>query len=482
MNTQRFGKKPSRSLTTLRQTIHWESVVRLMLFSFVICLVGANSAAALPRNLNVGRPGSTGVITLPPLGPTVAPVVNAAADFSAAPSTPTSVGLRWFNQGAPQTLLKRSVNGGPWSVIQTYGELPVNAYSSFLDSSATLNAENCYIVTVTDGANSWSALSTPIRCAFTRDGRDLPVHRLQLRLRVPNVSGAATDDDVEVRLQSPSWLVPTVTNWRPAGNSTWIDSTADDFERGSNRKYDLMLTHISQASDITMITISKTGNDDLCIAELELLIDGQSAFQRTFGDQIATCAWVTVANLLTVDFDELRTNLTWNMLSLPTFVGINGAGLRSVIEATFAHELYGSGGLRNGGTTTSQRLSESRLHVSVPIVVYDVFLLGDVDSSVHFDLVMTPAVVNGIPKVKISVENPDADSQDLLGYFLPILGWKILYEVSETIEDKLADIAPFSLDQPPLSGIHVCFTQDAGIGACFDSSSRQQKRVPVLSR
>lgn len=454
------------------------SCMRLVLFSLILCVIGATNASALKL---VGKfdPSSPGKIG--PVGPQIDNGVHAAQDFTIGRQGPTQVGLRWWNKGAPQTRISRSVNGGQWTTIQTYGALPVDTYIDFQDLGATINAENCYVVTVSDGVNSFSSLSTPQRCAFTRDGRDLPVHRLQLRLRIPDVSGAGTDDDVEIRLQTPSWLVPTVTNWQPRGNSSWIDSTADDFERGSNRTYDLMLTNVSQVSDITQITISKTGDDDFCIAELELRIDGQPAFQRTFGDQAATCAWVTAGNVVSIGFNELRTSSTWNNLGLPIFTGIDGAGLRSVVQTIFAHMLHGQGELRNGGTTTSQRTSETRLRMSVPIIVYDASILGDVDSTVYFDLVINPVVEDGITKAEMSVENPDADSSDLLGYFLPILGWKILYETSETIEDKLADIDPSDLGSSPLPGTRVCFSPDAGIGVCFDSSPRQRQFVPRTS-
>ena len=470
-------------LIALRRTDSYRSGIRLAFFSLALCLGGVTDASALQRvgGFTPGPPGKIG-----PVGPQYAPVVNAAQDFTIGGRETTQVALRWWNKGAPQTLIYRSVNGGQWTTIKTYGEIPVDTYVDFQDLNAASNAENCYVVAVTDGVNSWSALSTPMRCAFTRDGRTsdgqpLTVHRLQLRIRVPNVSGAATDDDVEIRLQSPSWLVPTVTNWSPAGNSTWIDSTANDFERGSDRTYDLMLTNVAQVSDITLITISKPkGTDDMCIAELQLLIDGQSAFQRTFGDQAATCAWVTAANLLAVTFNDLRTSDAWNNLGLPTFTGINGAGLRSRVEATFAHKLHGKGEIRNGGTTTSQRISESKLHVSVPIIVNDT-PLGDVDSTVYFDLVMSPVIVNGTAATVLSVENVDADSFDLLALFFPVVVTPILYGISTEIEDQVAALDSFTIDQPPLPGTRTCFTPDAGIGLCFDSSARWQGYAPVAS-
>jgi hypothetical protein len=436
---------------------------RFMVLSLVLGLGGISNASALGKLTGIG---TTTPVVIGPVGPETEPLVTAPASFSITSRGVNEVGLRWWNRGAPQTLLYRSLDSGAsWALIRNFGALASNSYTAFTDVTALANAENCYLLVATDGI--FERKSTPQRCAFTRDGRDLPVHRLQLRLRVPNVSGAATDDDVEIRLQSPSWLVPTVTNWSPAGNSTWIDSTANDFERGT-RTYDLMLTNVAQASDITMITVSKPkGTDSMCIAELQLLIDGRSAFQRTFGDTATTCAWVTAAQSFSITFNELRASAAWNALSLPTFVGIDGAGLRSRIEATFAHKLHGKGELRNGGTTGSRRVSESRLKVSVPIKIYDT-PLGDVNSTVYFDMVMKPVVVNGVTTTVMAVENADADSFDLLALFFPAVVTPILYGISTDIEKQVADIGSVTLEPSPLSGTHVCFTPDAGIGVCFD--------------
>src|SRR3546814_16724829 len=116
---------------------------------------------------------------------------------------------------------------------------------------------------------------------------------------------------------------------------------------------------------------------------------------------------------------------------------------------------------------TTGRADEGRLHVVVPIVVYDVPVLGDVDSDVRFDLVMTAAG-------KLSIENVDADSSDVLQYFLPIVGWKVLYETSERIESALGGMRPPGGGSSPLPGTRPCFTADGGVGVCFD---RDRKRV-----
>lgn len=476
MNTHHGIRQASVSVLALRHTLRRRPHVQRALGALMLCCTWMHNVTALPIGSFDHTPTSPGTLApSDPGGPIYAPIVNVPLAFTITGRDATWVGLSWWQQDTPQTHVMRSVNGGPWTTIKTYGALPLNAMFQFTDQQATPDAEHCYVVVATDG---WTRLSTPQRCALTRDGRDFPVHRLQLRLRVPDIANAGTDDDVKVSLQSPAGMVTAVTNWYPAGNHTWIDSTADDFERssgapnGARSLYDLMVTNISQASDITIISVSKTGHDDLCIAEVELRIDGTLAFQRTFGDTATTCVWVTNDHSLFIDFDELRADYTWRRMSPNTFTGFNGAGLRSLIEAHFAHTLHGSEAeLRNGGTTVTQYLSASRLHVAVPLVVRDVWwgpvYLGDVDSTVSFDLVLTPVEVHGVPKTQLSIENVDADSYDLLVIFLPLPVVPMLYEISSQIEDRLKDLGAFILDSPSGSSV-LCFTppQEPGISLC----------------
>src|SRR3546814_18427825 len=77
--------------------------------------------------------------------------------------------MRWWNQGAPQTKVSRSIGGGAWSVIQTFGPLPANAYIDFRDLQAAPETENCYRVAASDGLNAFSALYTPALCVSTHD-------------------------------------------------------------------------------------------------------------------------------------------------------------------------------------------------------------------------------------------------------------------------------------------------------------------------
>jgi hypothetical protein len=390
--------------------------------------------------------------------------VQKALDFNIGSYGTTRVNLRWWNVAARQTRVLRSVNGGPWSEIQVFGPLPDKAYIDHVDLQATANTENCYRIATSTGTGVGPSFNTPARCVITREvrpGINLRVYRLQLRLRVANVADAGTDDALEVRLQSPSWLVPTVTNWKPAGNSTWVDSTANDFERGSDKVYDLMLDNVATLPDITQVTLAKPGSDSLCVAGLDLYSNGLLAYSRTYGDTAATCAPVGGDAVLSVDYNALRSSAPWQQVGTVIPTGYDGASLRAIIEAYFGHGLHGFGELRNGGTISNTRASEDRLNVSVPIRVHDVPILGDVDSDVRFDLVLTP---NG----RMSIENVDADSSDVLGYFLPVVGWGLLYGISSGIEATLEDMKPVGSSAPLPPGTHPCFTQDGGVSVCFD--------------
>src|SRR3546814_16277641 len=98
--------------------------------------------------------------------------------------------------------------------------------------------------------------------------------------------------------------------------------------------------------------------------------------------------------------------------------------------------------------------------------------MGDVDSDVRFDLVMTAAG-------KLSIENVDADSSDVLQYFMPIVGWKVLYETSERIESALGGMRPSGGGSSPLPGPTPCATAHGGVGFWFDRASANASHFTV---
>lgn len=220
-----------------------------------------------------------------------------------------------------------------------------------------------------------------------------------------------------------------------------------------------MRTNISEMSDITMITLAKPGDDQMCVTGLELRVTGQMAIERNYGE--TSCAWVGGDQLLSVRFEELRSAPSWLSVVdiIPT--GIPAEDLRAMIMGQFGHFLHGFGELRNGSALTTAFVNDRRLKVKVPIRVYDVPLLGNVSSDVRFDLALSDTA-NG---TRLSIENVDADSSDILGFFLPIIGWKIMWETSQTIEASLNGIRPSGIGGVP-PGLRPCFKPDASVAAC----------------
>jgi hypothetical protein len=141
---------------------------------------------AARRNDQKGVAGEIGPLEVRPEDPEIDTGVYEPTDFTIPGYGTTQVSLRWWNRGGPQTQIRRSIGGGAWTLLQTLGPQPTEAYVDFLDQGASMNAENCYRVSVSDGVNNSSTQTSPIRCAYTRPDPtlDRSVSRLQLRIQI----------------------------------------------------------------------------------------------------------------------------------------------------------------------------------------------------------------------------------------------------------------------------------------------------------
>src|SRR5262245_57052957 len=104
--------------------------------------------------------------------------------------------------------------------------------------------------------------------AFATPAENAPIWRVQMRIQTADVGDAGTDDSVRVRLN--------------AANSTWLDYGRDDFPRNNTFTYDLKMDGISRISDLDYISISKTGDDGLCLKSFALLINGREIYTEIF--------------------------------------------------------------------------------------------------------------------------------------------------------------------------------------------------------
>ena len=218
-------------------------------------------------------------------------------------------------------VLERSVGGGPFVAI---AELPRSStgFSSWVDSGLQPDTIHTYRVRTLNDHGYSLTLPANRAVGYTRNAGDLPVWRIQLYVRVADISDAGTDDrDFMVALQSPHG------NYGPHGNRLWLDHAPrligtgwpplwqDDLARASEFTYDLSLDYVSQLADITEITMIKDGGDAVAIAEVALQVNGREVFRKHFGESASTCLWLGESaghqRSFTIGHAELRASPGW---------------------------------------------------------------------------------------------------------------------------------------------------------------------------
>ena len=153
-----------------------------------------------------------------------------------------------------------------------------------------------------------SAYSNEV-CAYTKDGINNPVWRVELELHTASVDHANTSNSVQVRLNSP------LSSYRPRNNNTWLDYGRDDFEKSTVYTYDLNLSSIEQMEDITMISLTKTGTDGWCLKGVKLKVNGLDVYSRDINMETGSCQWIDGDDghkpIYTIWHDELRAHPSW---------------------------------------------------------------------------------------------------------------------------------------------------------------------------
>lgn len=192
-------------------------------------------------------------------------------------------------------------DAGDWQEVATTG--PQDGFPEIVDNGLTPELYYCYrIIAVGQTAE----IPSGIRCAVTHAAQTQPIFRAQLKLRTADLANANTNDDIEVLLQHRAVIVPT-------GNSTWINYSRNDFERGDEFAYDLDFSDLRRISDITQIYIEKSGSDDWCVSKVELIINELTYFEQEFADLPDGCFWLNTASdrRLVIPFQALRTHAEW---------------------------------------------------------------------------------------------------------------------------------------------------------------------------
>ncbi len=188
-----------------------------------------------------------------------------------------------------------------WQEVATTG--PLDGFPEIVDDGLTPERHYCYrAFAVGETAEKRSAVG----CAVTHAAQPQPVFRAQLQLHTADLTNAGTDDPIEVLLQHRAVILPT-------GNSTWIDYSRNDFERGDIFSYDLNVQGLRRISDITQIHVEKFGSDDWCVSRIELIVNELTYFERTFADMPDECFWLRADSdgRLIIPFEDLRNHARW---------------------------------------------------------------------------------------------------------------------------------------------------------------------------
>ena len=189
------------------------------------------------------------------------------------------------------------------------------------------------------------------------------VLRVQVEVTVCDTRNAGTTDPVSAR----------VTESEAGGEITWLERPGPNFERGQRYRYDLLLGGVRTLADISELVIEKRGGDDLCVRELQLLVNAQPIFLRTYGGG----AWLngSTQNVLRATGAELRANASWQSYgwSLPEWIATTGAAvsrdevsdrLTSTV-ATAMHDLGLSWKAPPDGLLLVQREDDNAVHARV---------------------------------------------------------------------------------------------------------------------
>jgi PLAT/LH2 domain-containing protein len=246
--------------------------------------------------------------------------------------------------------------------------------------------------------------------------------RAQLELSVCELPSAGTEDPVSAGLKGGGSV-----------QLTWLDHPGRDFERGSRYAYDLSLDDTRTLADVAELEVSKTGNDDLCLRELRLIVNQKTIFIRTFSEG----RWLSqrTGNRIRITRAELRANSAWQgySWSLSEWIAATSGAVApaEVVErlqsciATAMHDL--GLGWKDGALQplTLRRHDDSSLSARVELV-HPVAYWMDTDVVLELDLGLcrgghaapsiTRVALHDAPRwyAVASGRSPSADDQRML--------------------------------------------------------------------
>jgi len=228
-----------------------------------------------------------------------------------------------------------------WTTIGNVGALSPNVIYS--RTQYGLQPETIYCFR-SQAYNQHGTRNSAVRCAYTTDGQENKVWRVQVELTTSHVSYADTDDGIWVRLNTASG------SYEPHGNFTWMDYATDDFEKNQVKKFDLNLSGISDMSDINRIYFGKSGSDGWCMKQVKLIVNEVNVFEKSFNNEPSGCHWMDNdnghSNYFYIGRNEIRNHPNWigynqdGALWLLSAFGITSEDMEDRIEGIVGHMMH----------------------------------------------------------------------------------------------------------------------------------------------
>ncbi|MFK7935952.1 MAG: RICIN domain-containing protein [Saprospiraceae bacterium] len=234
-----------------------------------------------------------------------------------------------------------------------------------------------------DGASDKITLPENLRPAF----ENIPVWRLQLRVKTNGSDKANTDSEVYVQLNS-------------RGGRYYLDKGGNDREKNQVDTYDIVDAGVKSIRDIQFLKLGINGNDGWCVRSVELLVNNTPLpiYKKVFSN----CHWLDGNSgsgpTYMISSRTLRSSAGWKHLTsnksiwLPPSV-IRRADLEKMVECYVGHMMNTQPKLSKlefgkkfgRAYVEAKRAGSNKLHFDLDLK-YDAPV--DLETDVDFDLVL----------------------------------------------------------------------------------------------
>lgn len=165
----------------------------------------------------------------------------------------------------------------------------------------------------------------------------LPVFRIQLRLVTGNGENEDTDKEVYVKFNTPD-------------QEYFLDYGPDDFERGADKKYEIISSRVRRISDIDFIEIGTRGDDVWGVKKVELYINNSSSpvFSKTFTSSQRINGTGNWQRKIVFTHDVLRQNPYWQTIATDEKIKkpqplITADVIKTMVESMLGNMLHHKG-------------------------------------------------------------------------------------------------------------------------------------------